>query len=71
MLTTKNNTSTQPSTVSREQILKFISENQQLEGFSGEITQAVREHVPDLQDLKMAAERFASQNSATNGKPTR
>ena len=47
--------------VSLEAELKFISENQRLEGFSGEITEAVRQHRPNLEELQAVARRFGAQ----------
>ena len=41
--------------------LKFVSENQRLEGFSGEITEAVRQHRPNLEELQAVARRFGAQ----------
>ena len=48
-------------TVSREADLRFISENERLEGFSGEITEAVRQHRPDLKEIEAVARRFGAQ----------
>ena len=45
----------------REAELKFISENQRLEGFSGEISEAVRQHRPNLEELQAVARRFGAQ----------
>ncbi len=44
-----------------EQVLKFISENQRLEGFSGEISEAVRQHRTDWAELEAVARRFGAQ----------
>lgn len=41
--------------------LKFISENQRLEGFPGEINDAVRQHRPNLEELQAVARRFGAQ----------
>ena len=70
MLTTKDNSpvAAPRASASSEADLKFISENQRLEGFSGEITEAVRQHVPDLAELKAATQRFLSQQSAIDSK---
>ena len=48
-------------TVSREADLRFISENERLEGFSGEITEAVRQHRPDLKEIEAVARRLGAQ----------
>ena len=48
-------------TVSLESELRFVSENQRLEGFSGEITEAVRQYQPNFEDLKAVSERFGAQ----------
>jgi len=69
MLTTKNNPPVEGSKISREEILKFISENQRLEGFSGEITDAVRNHVPDLAEIQQAVKDF--QAKLASGEPKR
>ena len=44
-----------------EEDLKFISQNQQLEGFPGEITDAVRQHRTDWAELEAVARRFGAQ----------
>jgi hypothetical protein len=49
------------STVSREDVLKFASQNQQLEGFPGEISEAARQHRPNWEELEAVARRFGSQ----------
>ena len=41
--------------------LKFISENQRLEGFPGEISEAVRQHRPNLEEIQAVARRFGAQ----------
>ena len=70
MLTTKDNSPVvaPKASASSEADLKFLSENERLEGFAGEITEMVRQHVPDLAELKAATQRFASQTSAPNAK---
>lgn len=63
MLSTKESSAKvqrQPAAV-QEADLKFISENQRLEGFPGEITEAVRQHRPNLQELQAVARRFGAQ----------
>ena len=46
---------------SLEADLRFVSENQRLEGFSGEITDAVRQHHPNRQEIEAVAKRFGAQ----------
>ena len=48
-------------TVSLEEELRFVSENQRMEGFSGEITEAVRQHRPDLKEIEAVARRLGAQ----------
>lgn len=45
----------------REEVLKFASQNQQLEGFPGEITEAARQHRPNWDELEAVARRFGAQ----------
>jgi len=61
MLSTKDSRANVPIKVSEEADLRFISQNEQLEGFSGKITDAVRQHKPDMEGLKAAAKRFGAQ----------
>lgn len=61
MLSTKASRAGVPIQVSLEADLRFISQNQQLEGFSGEITEAMRQHEPDMEELKAVAQRFGAQ----------
>lgn len=51
--------------------LEFVSANQQIEGFSGEITEAIVNHQPDLSDISEAARKFGGQipNVANLSKP--
>ena len=51
--------------------LEFVSANQQLEGFSGEITEAIANHQPDMAAIAEAAEKFGAQipNPASLSKP--
>ena len=42
-------------------VLKFASENQRLEGFPGEISEAARQHRPNLEELQAVAKRFGAQ----------
>ena len=44
-----------------DEVLKFASENQRLEGFPGEISEAVRQHRPNLEELQAVARRFGAQ----------
>ena len=44
-----------------EEVLKFISQNQQLEGFSGEITEDLRQHRTNWDELEAVARRFGAQ----------
>lgn len=63
MLTTKGSgakVSKEP-TAALEADLRFISENQRLEGFSGDITDAVRQHRPDFQELQAVSKKFGAQ----------
>jgi len=41
--------------------LEFISANQRLEGFEGKITEAVVEHVPNIEEITESARRFGAQ----------
>ena len=63
MLTTKESGAkvSKDPTAALEADLRFISENQRLEGFSGDITEAVRQHRPDLEDLKAISKKFGAQ----------
>ena len=61
MLSTKDSRANVPIEVSLEADLRFISQNQQLEGFSGEITEAVRQYQPNLEELKAVSQRFGAQ----------
>ena len=63
MLTTKesvvkkvDNTSASP-----EAVLKFASENQRLEGFPGEISEAARQYRPNLEELQAVSQKFGAQ----------
>ena len=42
-------------------VLEFASENQQLEGFPGKITEANIAHVPDMKQIAESARRFDAQ----------
>ena len=44
-----------------ERVLKLISENQRLEGFSGELSETVRQHRPDWAEIEAVARRFGAQ----------
>ena len=61
MLSTKDSRANVPIEVSREADLRFISQNQQLEGFSGEITEAMRQHKPNMEEIKAVSKRFGAQ----------
>ena len=63
MLSTKDTHANAPTkgAVATEAELRFISQNERLEGFSGEITEAVRQHRPDLKEIEAVARRFGSQ----------
>ena len=41
--------------------LKFVSANQQLEGFSGEIAEALANHQPEMNAIADAARKFGAQ----------
>ena len=61
MLSTKDSRAGVPIKVSLEADLRFISQNEQLEGFSGEITEAVRQYKPNMEELKSVSKRFGAQ----------
>jgi len=63
MLTTKESGAkvSKDPTAALEADLRFISENQRLEGFSGDITEAVRQHRPDLEELRAVSKKFGAQ----------
>ena len=61
MLSTKDSRANVPIEVSLEADLRFISQNQQLEGFSGQITEAMRQHKPNMEELKAVSKRFGAQ----------
>ncbi len=71
MYTTKNKGTgpRQPMAKLTEAELRFLSENQRLEGFSGVIPEQVRQHVPDLSDLVAVARRFGGQIPQSNSAP--
>jgi hypothetical protein len=46
--------------VSRQD-LEFVSANQQLEGFPGQVTETVAVHEPALRDIAESARRFGAQ----------
>ena len=68
MLTTKESGAKdlKSPTPSLEADLRFISENQRLEGFSGEISDAVRQHCPDMEQLKAVSKKFGAQIPKTD-----
>jgi predicted HTH domain antitoxin len=45
----------------KAQVLKFISENQKLAGFSGHISKEVAEFEPDMREIARNAKRFGAQ----------
>ncbi len=61
MLSTKSSRTGVSIQVSLEADLRFIAQNEQLEGFSGEITEAVRQYQPNLEELKAVSQRFGAQ----------
>lgn len=61
MLSTKDSRANVAIEASREADLRFISQNQKLEGFSGEITEAMRQHKPNMEELKAVSKRFGAQ----------
>jgi hypothetical protein len=42
-------------------VLKFVSENQRLSGFSGRITKKIAMHEPDMNKIVASAKRFNAQ----------
>jgi hypothetical protein len=50
-----------PQPVVSEEDLKFASQNQRLEGFPGEISEAARRHRPNWEELEAVARRFGAQ----------
>lgn len=63
MLTTKESGAKLPKgqKVSLDADLKFISENQRLEGFPGEISDAVKQHQPNMDELVAVSKKFGAQ----------
>ena len=47
--------------VPTEAELRFISQNERLEGFSGEINEELRQHRPDLKEIEAVARRLGAQ----------
>jgi hypothetical protein len=72
MLTTKERTkrSVSETKVDQEDVLKFASQNQQLEGFPGKITEACRQHRTDWDELEAVAKRFGAQMPKRPSKPS-
>ena len=68
MLTTKESGAKLPQgqKTSLDADLKFISENQRIEGFSGEISEAARQHRPDMEEIKDVARKFGAQVPQNN-----
>lgn len=52
----------------RPKVLRFISENQRLSGFSGRITAADRRHKTDMAEVAESARRFGAQIPSTGKK---
>lgn len=67
MLTTKNapNRDATASLAPRERAsaddLAFVSANQQMEGFPGQITEAIAAHQPDMEEIVRSAKRLGAQ----------
>lgn len=63
MLTTKESRvkNAQSPAEKLEAELRFISQNQQLEGFSGEISEATRQYRPNLEELQAVSKKFGAQ----------
>ena len=63
MLTTKESGAKLPQgqKTSLDADLKFISENQRIEGFSGDISEAVKQHSPDMNELVAVSKKFGAQ----------
>ena len=63
MLTTKESgvKNAQSPAEKLEAELRFISQNQQLEGFSGEISEAARQYRPNLEELQAVSKKFGAQ----------
>jgi len=66
MLTLKHATADSPAKTGRRvrlsaADLKFISENQKMEGFSGRITEETARHEPDMDVIAGSAARFGAQ----------
>jgi hypothetical protein len=63
MLSTKESSAKveTPLAMSWDELMKFASENQRLEGFPGEISEAARQHRPSLEELQAVARRFGAQ----------
>lgn len=68
MLTTKESgvKNTQSPAEKLEAELRFISQNQQLEGFSGEISEAARQYRPNLEELQAVSKKFGAQIPQNN-----
>ena len=68
MLSTKESGAKVRSTTgsSQEAVLKFASENQRLEGFPGEISEAARQYRPDMEHLKAVSKKFCAQIPKTD-----
>ena len=63
MLSTKDTRANAPTkgAVPTEAELRFISQNERLEGFSGEINEELRQHRPDLKEIEAVARRLGAQ----------
>lgn len=42
-------------------VLKFASENQRLEGFPGEVSEAAKQHRPNMEELVAVSKKFGAQ----------
>jgi hypothetical protein len=74
MLTAKHATAVSPAKTGRRmrlspKVLKFISENQQMEGFSGDITEATAMHEVDMDAVAESAARFGAQIPSPKNRP--
>ena len=60
-LTKKKSAAAYLSESKKEQILKFISENMQLSGFSGKITPEIMKYEPDMKEIAESARHLGAQ----------
>ena len=68
MLTTKGSAAKVEAVTdaSWDDVLKFASENQRLEGFPGEISETARQYRPDMEQLKAVSKKFGAQIPRTD-----